>query len=498
MRLIQSSFLIIILLSASLSPAIANESSADYCAVSTGSTGTLGEARALFQNSCANYSLTDCDPIKGGGWECSSAVIGASAPGGPAASNSVQQNTNNTTSTATVSAANSTANNNASLTTESNGSSAVVTTGNSEVSVNSSATPVIQSSDTGECYVVATGLEQAKIAFAQQCSNHQRNDCDPLGNNRWVCSSANISNTQMYTEEDSNSSPVVVDRQLTVNTDTDTASDNTNNEISIPDIANAQIVTSNPTPTNSQVGRLAANDLLVLHYDNCPDKDDGQAIPAGKSVVEKYEINNVLVVNGTCGNSIRDRFNSASHAVMKASWGTEYLDAHGQSTLAVQQASTRWASTLSNGADVWIAEGGQSDFTANVVRQIESRYSNIDLKRIHVIQHSAGSTAYNEKFTDSSNLSYLKNKTSYTPIANGNVGGNGTADLNQQSVYFVVSARASRFSAEWNAGFDYLPPDCSVRTENCKLDFSDTVELLYIIDDQSTQNVNDFANNYLN
>jgi hypothetical protein len=183
---------------------------------------------------------------------------------------------------------------------------------------------------------------------------------------------------------------------------------------------------------------------------------------------------------------------------MKAAWGTEYLDADSQRTTATQVSATRWASTLSNGADVWVAEGGQSDFTADVVRQIETRYSNIDLKRIHVIQHSAGSTAYNEKFTDNANLSYLKNKTSYQPVANGNVGSNGTADLNQQSFYFVSTARASRFSAEWNAGFQYLQPDCSARTENCKLDFSDTVELLYIVDDNRTQNVNDFAKKYLN
>jgi len=46
---------------------------------------------------------------------------------------------------------------------------------------------------------------------------------------------------------------------------------------------------------------LKTNDLLALHYDNCPDKDDGHAIPAGKSIVEKFGINNVMVVNGRYG-----------------------------------------------------------------------------------------------------------------------------------------------------------------------------------------------------
>jgi len=298
-----------------------------------------------------------------------------------------------------------------------------------------------------------------------------------------VCSSANVKNTERFTDADDSAPTTSVVEIATSNpvVDSNTQSENTTFQ-----------------NTNKQIGRLAANDLLVLHYDNCPDKDDGHAIPAGKSVIEKYDIKNVLAVNGTCGNSIRDRFNSASNAVMKASWGNEYLDADAKRAAAVQEATTRWATTLSNGADVWIAEGGQSDYTADVVRQLEARYPSFNLRRIHVIQHSTGRIAYNEIFTDSSNLAYLKNKVSYQAIPNGNAGGNGTADFNQQSSFFVRSARASRFSAEWNAGFVYLPPDCSVRTENCKLDFSDTVELLYIVDDTSTQNVNDFANRYLN
>jgi hypothetical protein len=456
MLLIQSGFLVVFMLLTGFTSASAAESNANYCAVSTEKSGSLGTARALFQDTCTDYKLLDCDPINEGGWQCSSSVIGINAPNG-----------SNIT---------------------------VVAPSTPAETVVSTPEPVAQNSNSGECYVVATGLSQSKIAFDQSCADDQRNDCDPIGSDRWVCSSANVNSTQRYTETHSGTPALAADVQnnsLTVNTiaqQNNATSDNTDTQHKADD----------SSLTNTQIGRLAPNDLLVLQYDNCPDKDDGHAIPAGKSVVEKYDINNVLVVNGTCGNSILNRFNGASNAVIKASWGTQYLDANGQRVAAVQQSATRWASTLSNGADVWVAEGGQSDFTADVVRQIESRYSNINLKRIHVIQHSTGSGAYNEDFTDSANLSYLKNKTTYQPIANGNVGGNGSANLNQQSFYFVSTARASRFSAEWNAGFQYLPPDCTLRTENCKLDFSDTVELLYIIDDKSTQNVNDFANNYLN
>jgi len=336
-----------------------------------------------------------------------------------------------------------------------------------------------------QCYAVATGLFQSKVAFGQQCASYEREDCDPLGENRWVCSSAKIFDPSE-----------IID-------DGDTTTTNvTNNVGQGPDSTTVSAPTvsapiNNPTPNNTAVGRLNTNDLLSLHYDNCPDKDDGHAIPAGKSVVENFSINNVMVVNGTCGDSIKNRFNPDSNAVVQAAWGNEYLDAHGNNYNSVVNAANRWASTLSNGAKVWVAEGGQSDFTADVVRRIEANYSGINLKGINVIQHSAGATAYNEAFTNPGKLAYLKNKTSYKAIPTGNAGNNGSANLNQQSQYFVVTARSSRFSVEWNAGFRYLRPDCAIRTENCKLDFSDTVELLYIVGDSRTTNVNNFADRYL-
>jgi len=434
-------------------------------------------ARALFESNCANYELLDCDPIRQGGWQCSSGMIGLDAPAGLNTGKPTPQRINNAASTPAESSA---------------GNATAASPPTPAVAATATASSTAQTGNSGNCYAVATGLEQSKIAFAQQCQNYKRNDCDPLGNNRWVCSSANVSNAQPDADAETEAR---VEVEATTQIEIEAADSDT--PTLIVNTPSTKIQPIDTTTKNTQIGLLASGDLLVLHYDNCPDRDDGHAIPAGKSVVEKFELNNVLIVNGTCGNSIRNSFNSASNRVMKASWGAQYLDAHGQRETAVRESVTRWASTLSNGSHVWIAEGGQSDFTADVVRQIETSYPNINLNNIHVIQHSAGSSAYNERFTDSANLSYLKIKVSYQTIPNGNMGGNGSAGLNQQSFYFVNTARASRFGAEWNAGFEYLPPDCIDRTENCKLDFSDTVGLLYIIDDTDTQNVNDFANKYL-
>jgi len=471
MRAFGPTFFVIVLLLIS-SSSYAADNSSNVCAVQTNSTGSLTSAKSQFRTQCAGHILVDCDPVNGGGWQCSSGIIGHYSPTVASPSNSAQDSQP------------------------------------SETDVAAPPTPETSGNQPGSCYVLGQGLGNTKTLFSQQCSTFKRNDCDPLGNGRWVCSSDNITSTAQFL------SALVSTPIQTTSTDQTIPSENSDpapattsepsaesnpgaTETSGSSSENTTTTSTLVHPLNPTVGRLGANDLLVLHYDNCPDRDDGHAIPAGKSIVEKYGINNVLTVNGTCGNSIRNRFVDESQSVMQASWGNSYLDAHNQRNLSVNTAAIRWASTLSNGAHVWVAEGGQSDFTADVVRKIESNYGSSSLKRIHIIQHSAGSTAYNEKFTDAANLAYLKNRTSYQPVANGNVGGNGTADLNAQSSYFVFTARASRFSAEWNAGFDYLPPDCAVRKESCKLDFSDTVEVLYIIGDTQTQSVNDFANNYL-
>ncbi len=464
MRLIPYIFLMLILPLSGTQQAYGNESGENMCVVSTDTSGKLFQARELFESQCSTHTLVDCDPIKGGGWQCASAIIGLNAPR-MAATPTVTQT------------ADADGNNQAD---DGLGS-------DNDLSNTDSSASDSESNQPAQCYAVATGLFQSKVAFAQQCAAYQRQDCDPLGNNRWVCSSAKILNAN----------GLGIDEQLTVVDSTVTTDSNSPTENTSNNTTSQNNNVDNTSQTNPTVGRLKTNDLLALHYDNCPDKDDGHAIPAGKSIVEKFGINNVMVVNGTCGDSIKNRFNPDSNAVVQASWGSEYLDAHGNNNNAVWDATNRWASTLSNGAEVWVAEGGQSDFTADVVRRIEANYSGINLKNIHVIQHSAGATAYNEAFTNPNNLSYLKNKTSYQAIPTGNAGNNGSADLNEQSQYFVVTARASRFSVEWNAGFNYLKPDCAIRTENCKLDFSDTVELLYIVNDQQTKTVNDFANTYL-
>jgi len=196
---------------------------------------------------------------------------------------------------------------------------------------------------------------------------------------------------------------------------------------------------------------------------------------------------NVQVVAGAHGVFNRDRYEEESEQLMAAVWGSVWLDAHNNRPGAVNAAVNRWTSVLAAGGSVWVAEGGQSDFTAEVVRRINSNHSEfVTSQRIHVIQHSG----WNEDHARAEDLNYTRNNTRYVKIADGN-DPNTTADFRFESHIngkFVARAKASSYSAEWAAAFNYLTPEE-------KLDFSDTVELMHILGlgTNVIRDINDFA-----
>ena len=141
---------------------------------------------------------------------------------------------------------------------------------------------------------------------------------------------------------------------------------------------------------------------------------------------------------------------------------------------------------------MWIAEGGQSDLSADVVRELLGRMPDLDTRRrIHLVQHSN----WNEDKALDGDLRYVKATTDYIRIPDGNSGGNGTADLNDPSYDgpFIATALAGPNGAGWRAAFDYYSP------QRARLDFSDTVELLEILDVGTDQvdDIEDFADTFM-
>lgn len=214
-------------------------------------------------------------------------------------------------------------------------------------------------------------------------------------------------------------------------------------------------------------------DLLSLHYDHAPDKDDGHSVAADRTVLESlfgaaWIRSHAIVVSGTYGLN-RATFNPESDVVMDAAFGdTGWLSAHRNWDATVTALHRRWRTTLEAGGRVWVKEGGQSDLTADVVRALRSDQPDLDTwGRIRVIQHSD----WNENQTTSEALAYARRYTGYVRIPDAN------AYLNRaggDSAFVEAASAHPIYGAAWRAAFEYYDP-----AE--RLDFSDTGELFYLL-----------------
>ena len=215
-------------------------------------------------------------------------------------------------------------------------------------------------------------------------------------------------------------------------------------------------------------------DLLSLHYDHAPDKDDGHSAAADRTILGSlygcdWIRKHVVAVSGAYGKNAK-RFNPKSDAVMDAAWNDcgGWLAGHKNREQVVADLSEFWRNVLQGGGDVWVKEGGQSDMTADVVKRIQHQLPDLNtVKRIHVVQHSN----WNERQTTDAALAYTKKHTDYIRIRDANrflniKGGNGPFE--------EAATKHPVFGTVWEAAFTYYKPEH-------RLDFSDTGELMHIL-----------------
>jgi len=215
-------------------------------------------------------------------------------------------------------------------------------------------------------------------------------------------------------------------------------------------------------------------DLISLHYDHAPDKDDGQSAAADRTVLQTmfgvdWINKHAVAVSGAYGKNAKS-FNPKSDAVMDVCFGEcgGWLAGHTNRKEVVDVLTRRWTATIEAGGDVWVKEGGQSDITADVVRQIQERSPKIDTaKRIHVVQHSN----WNERQTTDADLAYVKRECNYLRIHDGNRFLNKKGGDNP---FEKAATHHKTFGPAWQAAFVYYPP-------KHRLDFSDTCELMHIL-----------------
>ena len=164
-------------------------------------------------------------------------------------------------------------------------------------------------------------------------------------------------------------------------------------------------------------------DLLLAQFDCKTDVDDLHSVAAFATLVSVSEFSKVKyhAVAGTYG--IQEGLYVPANSLFQLAFGDQWTDAHENFDKAVEKVKTLSKKILNNGGDIWIAEAGQSDFSAALVKAIQNDLQTINTSlRIHIVQHSD----WNEKVTSPEKLQFVKQSTDYIKIPDGNVVGNGT------------------------------------------------------------------------
>jgi hypothetical protein len=226
-------------------------------------------------------------------------------------------------------------------------------------------------------------------------------------------------------------------------------------------------------------------DLFLPQFDCKTDVDDLHSVAAVATMLrdERFAGVDYHAVAGAYG--MQDGLYVPGEDLFKLAFGESWSDAHNDYDAALSTVAGKVISVLRTGGSVWVADGGQSDFTAAWLARAEEELPEVDLRdRVHVVQHAD----WNEEVTTPEKLAYLKRTASYHKIPDGNATGNGTPGLRSESPDYWPRATALTASGElWELaqqiGERYNGADG--RYENPAvtaggIDFSDTAETCWI------------------
>ncbi len=242
-------------------------------------------------------------------------------------------------------------------------------------------------------------------------------------------------------------------------------------------------------------------DLLLVQYDFKTDVDDLHAAAAFATLMANpaYADINYHAVAGTYG--IQEGLYVPPNQLMERAFGNHWSDAHTNFGKALGEVLQLALETLDAGGNIWIADGGQSDFSAALVRAIQDKRPNIKTtEKIHIIQHSS----WNEQVTMPEHLNFVKVHTDYRKIPDGNAVGNGTPGFKtHDNINLEAYLKDQHIVEVWKIAIDlanryngaekrYLNTAISAGG----LDFSDFSEVCYILGLTEILDANQFFKNY--
>lgn len=243
-------------------------------------------------------------------------------------------------------------------------------------------------------------------------------------------------------------------------------------------------------------------DLFLPQFDSKTDVDDLHSVAGVATILRDPRFSDVKyhAVAGAYG--IQDGLYVPSPELFKLAFGNRWSDAHNNREQALAEVSKRAAETLSKGGRVWVAEAGQSDFTADWLKIVRERLPSMDSqKQVHVVQHSD----WNESVTSPESLVYVKQHANYVKIPDGNETDNGTPGLRIESgAYWQIALGSAQSGETWNLarklamkynGREGRYNNTAVETGG--MDFSDVSETLWIFGFAGLRDVEAFFAEFL-
>lgn len=254
---------------------------------------------------------------------------------------------------------------------------------------------------------------------------------------------------------------------------------------------------------DAQLGQFTpGRDLFLPQFDSKTDVDDLHSVAAVATLLRDPGFAHVdyHAVAGAYG--IQEGLYVPSPELFEKAFAANWSDAHGNREAALEKVSKLAAETVSRGGHVWVAEAGQSDFTADWLKRLYAMELPVDLKQqLHVVQHSD----WNESVTDPEKLAWVKEHARYHKIPDGNAEGNGTPGFNSSAGHLwepVLEAgetgkiwRMARDIANRYNGVDGRYLNESIAAGG--MDFSDTAESCWIFGCADLENADAFFSRFL-
>ena len=238
-------------------------------------------------------------------------------------------------------------------------------------------------------------------------------------------------------------------------------------------------------------------DLFLAQFDCKTDVDDIYSIAGVATMLADPRFSNVKyhAVAGAYG--IQEGLYVPPNDLFKIAFGSHWSDAHSNFKQALSEVTKLVTNTLEDGGDIWIAEAGQSNFSASLIKNIKTISPSIKTKsRIHIVQHSD----WNENNTSPDDLTYVKENTDYIKIPDGNTIGNGSPGFStEEKVNWKKYITDSRRKNIWEKAIEiankYNGKDGRYKNPAIAkggMDFSDVSESCWIFGFNHLKNVEDF------